>query len=48
MITDPVGGSNANKNANAAARDCRWVFFGTLGGKTVENFDMGKILMKRI
>lgn len=47
MIADCVGASNANRNVACLALDGRWVFYGTMGGRIVENFDMGALLAKR-
>ena len=47
VIADCVGASNANRNVASLALDGRWVFYGTMGGRIVENFDMGALLAKR-
>lgn len=33
---------------NSAGQECRWVLFGSLGGKIVDNFPMGTIQAKKI
>lgn len=48
FIVDFVGGSYFQKNLDAAARDCRIVMLGTLGGSKVPDADIGQILFKRI
>jgi NADPH:quinone reductase-like Zn-dependent oxidoreductase len=49
LILDPVGGGpSANENINALAMDGRWVFYGTMGGKGINDETIvGKILGKR-
>jgi len=48
VILDPVGGSYSIANAEALARDGRWVSYGLMGGKQMDapNF-MGILLAKR-
>ena len=47
IITDPVAASNAARNIASLAIDGKWVLYGTMGGRIVENFDMGALLAKR-
>lgn len=47
-IVDFVGGSYFQKNLDVAARDCRIVMLGTLGGAQVPDANIGPILFKRI
>lgn len=47
-IVDFVGGSYFQQNLAAAARDCRIVLLGTLGGTKVPDADIAQILYKRI
>lgn len=48
FIVDFVGGTYFQKNLDVAARDCRIVLLGTLGGSKVPEADIGPILFKRI
>ncbi|KAK4089693.1 hypothetical protein PCL_06003 [Purpureocillium lilacinum] len=48
FIVDFVGGSYFQQNQDAAARDCRIVLLGTLGGGKVPDADISQILFKRI
>ncbi|PHH87832.1 hypothetical protein CDD83_8357 [Cordyceps sp. RAO-2017] len=47
-IVDFVGGSYFQQNLDAAARDCRIVLLGTMGGSKVPDADISQILYKRI
>ena len=47
MIADPVGASNAARNVASLAIDGRWVLYGSMGGRIVENFDLGALVAKR-
>lgn len=47
MIADPVGASNAVRNIASLAVDGRWVLYGSMGGRIIENFDMGSLMAKR-
>ncbi|CEJ94679.1 Putative Quinone oxidoreductase PIG3 [[Torrubiella] hemipterigena] len=47
-IVDFVGGTYFQKNLDVAARDCRIVMLGTLGGAQVPDANIGPILYKRI
>lgn len=48
VIFDCVGASEFNHNIEAAALDCRWVCYGFLGGSKLAEFDMAKLMSKRI
>lgn len=48
FIVDFVGGTYFKQNLNVAARDCRIVLLGTLGGGKVPDADIAPILFKRI
>lgn len=48
FIVDFIGGSYFQKNLDAAARDCRIVLLGLLGGAKVPDADIAQILFKRI
>lgn len=48
FIVDFVGGSYFQKNLDVAARDCRIVLLGLLGGAKVPDADISQILFKRI
>lgn len=43
VIADPVAASNAARNVASLALDGRWVLYGTMGGRIVENFDLGSL-----
>ncbi|CAM1500727.1 Fc.00g098890.m01.CDS01 [Cosmosporella sp. VM-42] len=47
-IVDFIGGSYFQKNLDVAARDCRVVLLGLLGGAKVPEADIAQILFKRI
>lgn len=47
VIADPVGASNASRNVASLAIDGRWVLYGSMGGRIVENFDLGSLVAKR-
>jgi NADPH:quinone reductase-like Zn-dependent oxidoreductase len=47
VIADPVGASNATRNVASLAIDGRWVLYGSMGGRIVENFDIGALVAKR-
>lgn len=47
IIADCVGASNAARNVASLAVDGRWVLYGWMGGKIVENFDLGALVAKR-
>jgi len=48
VILDPVGGSYSKQNADALARDGRWVVYGLMGGRELEAASfMGTVLAKR-
>ena len=47
MIADPVGASNAIRNVACLALDGVWVLYGSMGGRIVENFDLGSLIAKR-
>lgn len=47
-IVDFIGGSYFQNNLDVAARDCRIILLGTLGGAKVPNADISQILFKRI
>ena len=48
LILDWIGAQNFEYNISSAAMDCRWVFYGAIGGVKLENFNLGKFLAKRI
>lgn len=48
VILDPVGASYFDKNITAAALDSRWVLIAGMGGVKVPEFNLAKILMKRL
>jgi len=48
VILDCIGAQNFEYNISAAAMDCKWVFFGALGGVKLEKLNLGKLLGKRI
>ena len=47
VIADPVGASNAVRNVASLSVDGRWVLYGSMGGRIVENFDLGSLIAKR-
>ncbi len=47
MIADPVGASNAARNVASLAIDGIWVLYGSMGGRIVDNFDLGALVAKR-
>jgi len=47
VIADPVGASNAMRNVASLAVDGKWVLYGSLGGRIIENFDLGALVAKR-
>jgi len=47
VIADPVGASNAARNVASLSIDGRWVLYGSMGGRIVENFDLGALVAKR-
>ena len=47
IIADPVGASNAARNIASLAIDGKWVLYGSMGGRIVENFDLGALVAKR-
>lgn len=48
VIFDCVGATEFDFNINAAASDCRWVCYGFLGGSRVGDFNLMKLMDKRI
>ncbi|KAK3370273.1 hypothetical protein B0H63DRAFT_313048 [Podospora didyma] len=48
LIVDFVGASYFQKNLEVAARDGRIVLLGLMGGRVVENLDIGALLYKRV
>ena len=48
LILDCIGAQNFEYNISAASMDCRWVFYGAIGGVKLENLNLGKLLAKRI
>ena len=48
VILDFVAGAHYPLNLKVAGKDARWVVLGLLGGRFVDRFDFGKLLMKRI
>lgn len=48
IILDCIGSQNFEYNTKSAAMDCQWVFFGQLGGTTVEGFELKSFLAKRM
>ncbi|MEM9299430.1 MAG: NAD(P)H-quinone oxidoreductase [Bacteroidota bacterium] len=48
VILDPVGASYFEKNLSCASFDCRWVLIAGMGGVKVPEFNLVKMLMKRI
>ena len=48
IILDPVGASHWEQNFRAIRTGGRWVVIGGLGGQTVERFNLGAFLGKRI
>jgi tumor protein p53-inducible protein 3 len=48
LILDCVGGSYWEQNAEAIAREGRWVLFGLRGGKDVDGSILGTLLRKRV
>lgn len=48
VILDCIGAQNLDYNLASAAIDCKWVFYGALGGVKVQNINLGKFLSKRI
>jgi tumor protein p53-inducible protein 3 len=47
VIADPVGASNAARNVASLAIDGIWVLYGSMGGRIVDNFDLGALVAKR-
>jgi NADPH:quinone reductase-like Zn-dependent oxidoreductase len=49
VVLDPVGGSYANQTLESLAMDSRWVLYGLMGGKGIEDgMFLKKIMGKRI
>eukprot|EP01083_Nonionella_stella_P066956 176749_1 len=48
IIMDPIGGSYFQQNLDVIGVDGRWVVFGLMGGATVNQFSIAKILRKRV
>jgi tumor protein p53-inducible protein 3 len=49
VVLDPVGASYANQNMESLAMDSRWVLYGLMGGKEIEDsMFLKKIMGKRI
>lgn len=48
IILDCIGAQNFEYNIKSAAIDCHWVFYGSMGGTIVSEFNLGKLLLKRI
>lgn len=48
VIMDCVGADEFDHNLNAAAMDCRWLCYGFLSGSRVGEFDLMKLMSKRI
>lgn len=48
VILDPVGASYFEKNLSSAAFDCRWGLIAGMGGVKVPEFNLAKLLVKRI
>lgn len=48
VILDFVGASSYEKNLKSIAVDGRWVVIGTLGGFEIANFDLRRLLGKRV
>jgi len=48
VIFDCVGATEFDSNINAAANDCRWVVYGFLGGSRIGEFNLNKLMEKRI
>ena len=48
VIFDCVGSSEFDHNLNAAGMDCRWFVYGFLGGSKIGDFDLMKLMTKRI
>ena len=48
LILDCIGAQNFEYNISSAAMDCKWVFYGAIGGVKLEHLNLGKLLAKRI
>ncbi|MEM8567238.1 MAG: NAD(P)H-quinone oxidoreductase [Bacteroidota bacterium] len=48
IILDPVGAAYFEKNLAIAALDCRWVLIAGMGGVKIPEFNLAKLLIKRV
>jgi tumor protein p53-inducible protein 3 len=48
VIFDCVGATEFDSNVSAASNDCRWVCYGFLGGSRIGDFNLNKLMEKRI
>jgi tumor protein p53-inducible protein 3 len=48
IIFDPIGASYYEDNVRSIGLDGRWVIYATMGGKEINNFDLGQLMKKRI
>ena len=48
LILDCVGAQNFEYNIKSAAIDCQWVYYGGLGGTVLQEFNLAKLMGKRI
>ncbi len=48
VILDPIGAQYVKNNLKVANTDCRWVMIALLGGCFSEEFDLARVLAKRI
>ncbi|KAL2128532.1 hypothetical protein VTI74DRAFT_9046 [Chaetomium olivicolor] len=48
LVVDFVGGSYFQRNLDVVARDGRICMLGLMGGRKVENVDLGALLYKRV
>lgn len=48
VILDCVGASEFDMNINCAGMDCRWINYGFLGGSLIGDFNLSKLMAKRI
>jgi tumor protein p53-inducible protein 3 len=48
VILDCVGANEFDHNINSAAIDCRWISYGFLSGSKIGDFDLIKLMNKRI